>query len=88
VYVNGELADTLDCLGELETNDEDLYIGSRAGAERWLLGVVDELYVFDVALTEKQVEHLFGGAGHNRVAATLWHSIKNGLRNSPAVAGN
>ena len=86
VYVNGELADDLDCPGELQTNDEDLYIGSRAGAERWVLGVVDELYVFNVALSEEQVKHLY--APPSSVFAAQWHELKSGTVAPMTVGGN
>ncbi len=51
------------CPGKVATNGEPIYIGARGGAQRWLLCALDELYVFDVALTDEEIVWLAEGGG-------------------------
>lgn len=83
VYVDGEKIDDLSCPGDMGSNSEPIYIGARGGEQRWLLGVLDELYVYDVALTDAEVKVLYEG---NEIIdsppgplATQWGRIRSGL---------
>lgn len=56
VYIDGVEEKSLDCVGELEIGDGNLYIGSRGGKQRWLNGSLDEIKVFNRALSADEVK--------------------------------
>jgi hypothetical protein len=55
LYVDGVLSASMACTGDLLTNDDPLYIGARGGTGRFLNGALDELRVYDYALSEAQI---------------------------------
>ncbi|MBT3269928.1 LamG domain-containing protein [Candidatus Poribacteria bacterium] len=55
LYVDGILDASMPCAGELLTNDDPLFIGARGGTGRFLAGALDELRIYDYALTDAQV---------------------------------
>ena len=56
IYLDGELDKSSACEGELGENKSDLYIGSRAGNERFLIGTVDEVRIYNRALTQAEIK--------------------------------
>jgi len=56
VYIDGVEKKSLDCAGEIKVGDGNLYIGSRGGKQRWLNGSLDEIKVFNRALSADEVK--------------------------------
>ena len=56
VYIDGLLKAEKDCVGEIKVGDGNLYIGSRGGKQRWLNGSLDEIKVFNRALSPDEVK--------------------------------
>ena len=52
LYIDGVLDAEMPCVGTLLTNDDPLYIGARGGTQRFLTGVLDELKIYNDALSE------------------------------------
>ena len=55
LYIDGVLDAELPCAGTLLTNDDPLYIGARGGTQRFLTGALDEIKVYDYALSEDEI---------------------------------
>lgn len=55
LYIDGALDVERPCSGTLLTNDDPLYIGARGGAQRFLIGALDEIKVYNYALTEDEI---------------------------------
>ena len=55
LYIDGELAAEMPCKGELKPNDESLYIGARGGSQRFLTGALDEVKMYNYALTKEEL---------------------------------
>ena len=55
LYIDGELEAEMPCKGELNPNDESLYIGARGASQRFLTGALDEIKVYNYALTKEEL---------------------------------
>ena len=55
LYIDGELEAEMPCKGELKPNDESLYIGARGGSQRFLTGALDEIKMYNYALTKEEL---------------------------------
>ena len=64
LYVDGALVDTDPFTGGLAGNVEQLAIGARADGSLAFNGVLDELALYDHALTPSEVQALFEGGSH------------------------
>lgn len=60
----------------LETSTDNLYVGSKGGASNYFNGSIDELMIFNYALSESEVETLFGGF-NNSINLTLKDTVTN-----------
>ena len=80
LYIDGKPGAEMPCAGTILTNDEPLFIGARGGKERFLLGVLDELKVYNYALSEaaivKDMENPITAVEPNGKLATTWSIIK------------
>ncbi len=85
VYVNGELQNSEDAKGPPWASPEEVYIGADPGCDKrcqWE-GIIDEVVVFNVALSDAEVEKLGEGIeGALAVDAagkmtTAWGKLKN-----------
>lgn len=56
LYTDGVLIMSVDCSGSLGINTKSVFIGSRNGTERFLQGVVDEVRLYNRALSEEEVK--------------------------------
>ena len=56
LYIDGEVVISGKCEGELGTNVKSVYIGSRNGGERFLIAAVDEVRLYNRALTEEEIK--------------------------------
>ncbi len=55
LYIDGELNKELECKGKLTANNEPLYIGARGGNQRFVNGALDEIKIYDYALTQDEL---------------------------------
>ena len=53
LYIDGELEAEMPCKGELKPNDAPLFIGARGGSGRFLTGALDEIKMYNYALTKE-----------------------------------
>ena len=82
LYIDGELEAEMGCNGELSPNNDPLYIGARAGSERFLNGALDEVKMYNYALTDDEILQDMAGPGEVQAIspadklADLWGRVK------------
>jgi len=81
IYTDGKLDLSWECGGKLNTNSKSVYIGARNGAERLLQGIVDEVRLYNRALSEAEVKtdmETFGKLSVSPLAklAACWGIVK------------
>jgi len=73
----------MECAGTLGTNDDPLYIGARGGTVRFVTGALDEIKVYNYALSEAEIQKdMDDPAGSSAVKpvdklAVTWGTIKS-----------
>jgi len=55
IYIDGKESNRLACKGEINPNADPLYIGCRNGAERWVTGLMDEIKIYNYALSKDEI---------------------------------
>ena len=55
LYIDGELEAEMPCKGELKPNNDPLFIGARGGSGRFLTGALDEIKMYNYALTKDEL---------------------------------
>ena len=55
LYIDGELEAEMPCKGELKPNNDPLFIGARGGSGRFLTGALDEIKMYNYALTKEEL---------------------------------
>ncbi|MGB9595598.1 MAG: LamG domain-containing protein [Candidatus Poribacteria bacterium] len=55
-YIDGKESSSLPCAGTLEKNNDPLFIGCRGGSSRWMNGVIDEIKIYNRALTADEIK--------------------------------
>ena len=55
LYIDGKLEANMPCKGELKPNNDPLFIGARGGSGRFLTGALDEIKVYNYALTKDEL---------------------------------
>ncbi len=58
IYYNGDVIGTCPHTGTIVESDDDLTIGTRSGRNEYFTGVMDDLVIYDRALTENEIEQL------------------------------
>ena len=83
LYIDGNLDKSMDCAGKLLTNTDPMFIGARGGTARFMIGAIDEVKVYNYALSldeiKKDMENHFGSSAvspANKLAVT-WGAMKN-----------
>ena len=84
IYINGKLEKAVDASGELLKNENDIYIGDYQFSDRHFSGLLDEVLLFNVALSEEDISSLMSGFFNSVIAvkpsqdknATTWGGIK------------
>jgi hypothetical protein len=84
-YIDGEQACEEVYAGELPANLTDVVIGERANGGRYFHGMLDEVAIFNRALTEDEVAEAMGGlardVGAEGKLTTAWGALKaSGIR--------
>lgn len=59
IYVNGNLENTASHGGDLVTSTSDLNIGRRTSNDRFFDGTIDEVAIFDRALSSQEIEDIY-----------------------------
>jgi hypothetical protein len=89
IYIDGDMVKEEGRSGNLTPNDSSLRIGHREGSTHWWNGVLDEVGVFNRALSEDEVNRIMNeglGAIYTSVdpsakMAITWGQTKRLLRN-------
>ncbi|MCG9134178.1 LamG domain-containing protein [Candidatus Poribacteria bacterium] len=55
LYIDGKLDAEMKCAGELTPNADPLFIGARGGQKRFLTGALDEIKMYNYALTAEEL---------------------------------
>lgn len=81
LYIDGEVDRSSQCAGKLGTTTQKLYIASRMGSSRFLVGTVDEVRVYNRALTREEIREDMETLGSAYVSpsgtlAVCWGKVK------------
>ena len=81
LYIDGELEAEMPCKGELKPNNDPLFIGARGGSGRFLTGALDEIKVYNYALTKDELrkdmeEPVTLHVDAQEKLATVWARLK------------
>jgi hypothetical protein len=81
LYIDGELEADMPCKGELKPNNDPLFIGARGGSGRFLTGALDEIKVYNYALTKDELlkdmaEPVSLSVDAQGKLATVWARLK------------
>ena len=81
LYIDGELEAEMACKGELKPNADPLFIGARGGSGRFLTGALDEIKMYNYALTKEELrkdmaEPLTLAVEAQNKLATFWARLK------------
>ena len=81
LYIDGELEAEMPCKGKLKPNNEALYIGARGGSQRFLTGALDEIKMYNYALTKEELlkdmaEPIVLSVDAHDKLATVWARLK------------
>lgn len=55
LYIDGELNKEMACAGKILKNNESLFIGARGGTQRFIIGALDEIKIYNYALSKDQI---------------------------------
>jgi hypothetical protein len=56
LYIDGKADKSKPCAGKLNTNNDPIFIGARGGTGRFLLGSIDEVKVYNYALSAAEIK--------------------------------
>lgn len=56
LYIDGEISKESECKGKLTPNNDPVFIGSRGGTQRFVNGALDEIKMYNYALTEDELK--------------------------------
>ena len=82
LYIDGELSKELECKGKLTPNDDPLFIGARGGTQRFVNGALDEIKMYNYALTADELKedmenpHALSVVPQRKLATT-WARLKS-----------
>jgi hypothetical protein len=61
IYLDGELDGEVARKGDINQNDASVWIGKKANENIWLDGILDELRILNIAITEEQIQEDMDG---------------------------
>ena len=82
IYIDAEESRTLPCEGKLGVNNGSLYIGCRGGSQRWVNGFIDEIKMYNRALSVDEIKVDMEDPGANLAVdivdklAAIWGNLK------------
>jgi len=59
LYINGQLNNTIDATGDLKINTRNVSIGSDNGAQKFFNGLIDEVKLFNSALSQTEIQAIY-----------------------------
>ena len=85
LYIDGKLESEMPCKGKLSPNNDPLFIGARGGSGRFLTGALDEIKMYNYALTREEILNDMKDPAPKAVdsqgkLATTWGTIKRSAR--------
>jgi len=63
IYVNGKLEKSTTLTGKIKVSNSDINIGRRTWKDRYFNGVIDEVSVYNKALTDEEIKDLYNKHG-------------------------
>ena len=81
LYIDGEVEAEMPCKGKLKPNNDSVFIGARGGSARFLTGALDEIKMYNYALTKDEllkdmVEPVTLHVDARDKLATVWARLK------------
>ena len=82
LYIDGKLSKESECKGTLTPNNDPLFIGARGGTQRFVNGALDEIKMYNYALTEDELKedmenpHSLAVVPQGKLATT-WARLKS-----------
>jgi len=81
LYTDGVLDMSVECSGTIGENSKPLYIAARNGGERFLMGIIDEVRLYNRALSEDEIKKDMETFGKISVSpleklAVCWGTVK------------
>jgi len=64
IYVNGEFENDADRTGTISSNNAHVIIGDRSSLDRSFTGVIDEVRIYNRALTAEEISDLYNNYGY------------------------
>ena len=83
LYINGKLNTEMDCPGTLLKSNTPLFIGTRGGEMRFMKGGLDEIKIYNYALSGEVIQrdmHIPQSVKSQMKLSTTWGDIKGGKR--------
>ena len=82
VYLDGNVDATINCSGTRSDNSESVYIGSRQGSQRYINGTIDEVKIYNRALSAEEIKADY------ELASTANENIIVGITSLSAAPGD
>lgn len=82
LYLDGNLDKEMPCAGTILTNTEPMFIGARGGTSRFIIGALDEIKVYNYALSVEELAkdmenpQSVTAVNRNGKLATAWGLVK------------
>jgi hypothetical protein len=73
LYINGELKKTAKAEGSVQPNSKDLTIGGKPSAKHTVGGIVDEVAVYDTALSPAEIRARYDAMKPVEGVVSIWH---------------
>jgi hypothetical protein len=61
-FIDGVAKGTANDTSTIDTNANSLYVGNRSALDRTFDGIIDEVYIYDRALSQSEIEAIMNGA--------------------------
>ena len=78
LYINGELKKTAEAEGSVQPNSNYLIIGGKPSVEHTVGGIVDEVAIYDTALSSTEIKARYDAMKPAEGSVSLWHLDENG----------
>lgn len=77
LFINGELKNSENVSGTLINNSRDLCFGSNGGSQKFFKGIIDEIYLYDRALSNSEIEDYYNATKPIPQMISIWHFDEN-----------
>ena len=81
LYIDGNLDKEMACAGKLLTNKDPLFIGARGGTQRFVVGALDEIKIYNYALSKDEIvkdmtNPIITAVSSGSKLTSTWSSVK------------